>query len=85
LDIDTCFSEPPEMFFPQLGVNEMERFIPPVETIFDERAKHSMLLIGAIEESTNMMLPGEISSGKPRELILGCHISPHMHTRHINY
>jgi hypothetical protein len=35
LHIDASFGEPPEMFFPQFGVNEMERFIQPVEAIFD--------------------------------------------------
>jgi hypothetical protein len=63
------------MFFPQVRVNEMEGFIPSVETIFNKRAKHSVLLVGAIEESTNMT-PGEIASGKLDGLTLGSHISP---------
>jgi hypothetical protein len=54
----------------------MKSFIAPVETIFDERAKHSVLLVGAIEESTNMA--GEIASKQRHGLTLGRHISPHM-------
>jgi hypothetical protein len=67
----------PQMFFPQLRVDEMKSFIAPVETIFDERAKHSVLLVGVIEESTNM-LAGEIVSKQRHGLTLGRHISPHM-------
>jgi hypothetical protein len=55
----------PQMFFPQVGVNEMKDFIPSVETISDERAKHSVLLICVIEESTNMTLACDITVGKP--------------------
>jgi hypothetical protein len=64
----------PQMFFPQLGVNEMKDFIPSVETIFDERAKHSVLLIGVIEESTNMTLAGDITVGNPHGLTSGYHM-----------
>jgi hypothetical protein len=59
----------------------MEDFIPFVETIFDERTKNSVLLIGAVEESTDVMPPGEIVSGKRRGLTRGSHMSPHMHNR----
>jgi hypothetical protein len=60
LNIDTYFGDPLERFFPQVRVNEMKDFIPSVETIFDERAKHSVLLISVIEESANMTLAGDI-------------------------
>src|SRR5438132_7976342 len=54
----------------------MERFIPSREAIFDERAKHSVLLVGAVEESANVTLPAEIAPGKLHGLSLGSHISP---------
>src|SRR2546430_14279321 len=54
----------------------MERFIPSREAIFDERAKHSVLLVGAVEESANVTLPAEITPGKLHGLSLGSHISP---------
>jgi hypothetical protein len=76
LNIDTYFGDPLEMFFPQVGVNEMKGFIPSVETIFDKRAKHSVLLVGVIEESTNMMLAGDITAGKPHGLTSDYHMSP---------
>src|SRR6266568_2188475 len=54
----------------------MERFIPSREAIFDERAKHSVLLVGAVEESANVTLPAKIAPGKLHGLSLGSHISP---------
>lgn len=55
------------MFFPSLGVNEMEGFVSPLETILDERAKHAMLLVDAVEERTNMT--AESAPGKLRGLL----------------
>jgi hypothetical protein len=57
----------------------MESFFPPLEALFDERAKHSVLLVDAVEESANMTLPAEIASGEMYGMTLVCHISPHMH------
>src|SRR5436309_14272127 len=54
----------------------MERLIPSHEAIFDERAKHSVLLVGAVDESANVTLPAEIAPGKLHGLSLGSHISP---------
>jgi hypothetical protein len=53
----------------------MKDFIPSVETIFDERAKHSVLLIGVIEESANM-LAGDIPADKTLGLTCDYHVSP---------
>jgi hypothetical protein len=84
LNIDTYFGDPLEMFFPQVRVNEMKDFIPSVETIFDERAKHSVLLISVIEESANMTLAGDIMVGKPHGLTCDYHVSPQIPNRHSN-
>src|SRR5258707_5511712 len=54
----------------------MEGFILPVEAIFEERAKHSVLLVGAVEEGTNVTSPAVIASCKLHGMTLGCHISP---------
>jgi hypothetical protein len=69
------------MFFTSLGVDQMEGFIPPFEAIFEERAKHSVLLVGTVEESANVTLPAEIASGKLHGTTLDRHISPHIHSR----
>ena len=45
LHVDAGFGEPPEMVFPQLGVHEVEGFVPLVKAVFDERAKHPVLLV----------------------------------------
>jgi hypothetical protein len=75
LNIDTYFGDPLEMFFPQVRANEMKDFIPSVETIFDERAKHSVLLISVIEERANMTLAGTLWSANRTDspVITMCH------------
>jgi hypothetical protein len=75
LHIDSCLSEPLEVFFPQLGVNEMESLIPSCKAIFEERAKHSVFLFGAVEERTDMTLPTEVASGEMYRMVVRCHIS----------
>src|SRR6267378_1931879 len=60
----------------------MEGFIPPVEALFEERAKHSVLLVGAVEEGANVTSLAAIASCKLHGMTLGCHISPHLHSRH---
>src|SRR6266403_1614994 len=61
---------------------KMEGFIPPVEAIFEERAKHPVLLVGAVEEGANVTPPAVIASCKLHGMTLGCHISPHIHPRY---
>jgi hypothetical protein len=74
LHVDTCFGEPPEMFVPSIGINEMEGFVPPVETILDKRAKHAMVLVDAVKECTNMAILIEKTLDKLRGLRGGLHI-----------
>jgi hypothetical protein len=52
------------MFFASLGVNVMVSFVPAVETVLYERAKHAMLLVDAVEERTNMTVLAEGTPGK---------------------
>jgi hypothetical protein len=54
----------------------VEGLFSPVDAIFEERAKHPVLLVQAVEESTNMTSLGELASGKLHGLTLGSHISP---------
>src|SRR5260370_11228185 len=51
---------------------------PPI-AIFEERAKHPVFLVGAVEESANVTLPAEIAPGELYGMTLGCHISPQSH------
>jgi hypothetical protein len=62
-------------------VDEMESFISALEAVFEERAKHPVLLVGAVEESANVMLPAEIATGELYGMILVCHKSPRMYRR----
>jgi hypothetical protein len=64
------------MVFPQLGVHEVESFIPPVESLFDERAKHPVLLVETVEESANMTVLAENAPGTSHGTAVRSHISP---------
>jgi hypothetical protein len=44
------------MILPQLGIHDMKSFLAPLEPLFDERAKHLVLLVEAIEKSANVTL-----------------------------
>ena len=48
----------------------------PVEAIFVERAEHSVLLVDGVEESADMISPGEIDPGEFYRMFVRCHISP---------
>src|SRR5712671_2910219 len=64
------------MVFPQLGVHQVESFVPLLEALFDERAKHPMLLVGAVEESANMTVLTENAPGTSHGIAVRSHISP---------
>jgi hypothetical protein len=49
LHVYTCIGEPPEMLVAPLGIHEMKRLVAALEAICDERAKHSVLLVGAVK------------------------------------
>jgi hypothetical protein len=44
------------MILPQLGIHDMKSLVAPLEPLFDERAKHPVLLVEAIEKSANVTL-----------------------------
>jgi hypothetical protein len=54
LHVDAYVGEPPEMLVSSLGVDEVERPIPFVEAVLDERPKHAVLLVDAVEERANV-------------------------------
>jgi hypothetical protein len=54
----------------------MECFIALFETLFDEGAKYSVLLVAAIEKGANMPLAAQAAGGKVHRMSLGCHLSP---------
>src|SRR4051812_9610392 len=74
LHIDTCFGKPSEVLYPPLGVNQVVTFFSPVESILDERAKHPIVLVEAVEERTNMTLLPKSTLGKLRGLRGDLHI-----------
>jgi hypothetical protein len=67
LHVDTCVGESLEMVFASLRVDEMERLIPPVKAIPDERAKHAVLLVDAIEERADVTM---LTESRPEKIWL---------------
>src|SRR5260370_24098657 len=81
LHIDTRFREPLQMLFAFLGIHNVGSLFATVEAIFDDRVKHSALLVDAVEESANMTVPAEVASGALYGMI-DSHISPHSRSKH---
>src|ERR1700738_3958566 len=52
----------------------MVRLVSPVEALLDERAKHVVLLVDAVEERTNVTSRVENTPGKRGKLFGGHHI-----------
>jgi hypothetical protein len=76
-DVYTCVGELPEVIGASLGIDEVERFVPSVEAIRDERAKHAVVLVHAVEERTHVAVFTEAIPGHPQERVAGVHVSPH--------
>jgi hypothetical protein len=47
------------MFVSDLGAHDVERPLPPVNAVFDEWAKHTVLLVQAVEERAHVTMPAE--------------------------
>jgi hypothetical protein len=64
------------MIFPQIGVHEVARLVALLKAVFHERAKHPVLLVHAVEESTNVTVPAENAAGTLYGTLVGRHVSP---------
>jgi hypothetical protein len=60
----TRHSEPLQMLFPIRRIHNMGGLFASVEAIFVERAEYSVLLVDGVEESADMISPGEIDTGE---------------------
>jgi hypothetical protein len=61
--VNASVGESPEMIFPQIRVHEVASFVPALKALLDERAKHPVLLVRAVEESANMTVLAENAPG----------------------
>src|SRR5438874_8324244 len=64
------------MFSLPLRVHDVEGLVPPVEALFDERAKHPVLLVEAVEESANVTVTAETAPGTLHGIAVCSHVSP---------
>jgi hypothetical protein len=64
------------MVFTQIGVHEVESFVPPVKAVFYERAKHSVLLVHAVKKSANVTVLAENAPGTSHGIAVRSHVSP---------
>jgi len=62
------------MFGSELGVYDVERLLSPVEAVFDERAKHAMLLVQTVEERAHVRMPAEGTAVELGGTVAGSHI-----------
>src|SRR5712691_7955452 len=80
LHIYACLGQSLQMLFPLLGIHNVGSLFPPVDAILIERAEHSVLLVDGIEESADMVSPGEIHPGEFYGMFAACHMSPQFWT-----
>jgi hypothetical protein len=62
------------MFFLPLRIDVMVGLVPVGETIPDERPQHTVLLVEAVEERTDMTMPTENIAADPGLVRRGLHI-----------
>jgi hypothetical protein len=55
----------------------MESLVPLIEAILDERAKHTMLLVHAVEERANVTMLPEGAPVKVHRMVVSCHVRLH--------
>src|SRR5258707_9035203 len=64
------------MFSLQLRVHDVESFVPPLEPLSDERAKHPVFLVHAVEESADVTALAKNTVGTPHRTAVRFHFSP---------
>src|SRR5437660_8363016 len=64
------------MFSLPLRVHDVEGLVPAVKALFDERAKHPVLLVEAVEESANVTVLAETAPGTAHGTAVRSHVSP---------
>ena len=64
------------MLFSSLGVDEVKGLIPLVEAVFDKRAKHTVLLVDAVEERANVAILAKSVWRNLERIVVGFHTSP---------
>jgi len=63
LHIYTCVEEPPQILFPIIRFDNVGSLFAAVDAFFEERAKHPLLLVEVVEDSANVPVLAESTSG----------------------
>jgi len=61
LHINASLTQPCDVVMRLLGSTNVDRLLPVIEAIFEERAKHTVLLVDGVEQSADMTLRTEIA------------------------
>ena len=73
LDVDAAVREPLQVRVPEVGVDDVEPLLPPVEPVPDEGAEHPVLLVDAVEERADVTLRAERAAGELDGTVAGSH------------
>src|SRR5882762_9442224 len=76
LDINAGRCESEGVLHTQLGIDDVERLLAPLETLFDERKQHPVFLVGAVEERADMTFRVKHRAREPNRLAAFTRSSP---------
>src|SRR6516165_5837652 len=75
-DVYVCLSESLQVVITQIRIDNVKCFFPCVETLFDEGTEHFVLLVGSVEEGTDVTTIADYAAGEVNGVI-ACPLSAH--------
>src|ERR1700687_194017 len=64
------------MLCTKLGIDDVERLLAPLETLFDKRKQHSVFFVGAVEEGADVTSRAKRRAREPNRLAAFTRSSP---------
>src|SRR5882762_8891372 len=68
LDINAGRCESEGVLHTQLGIDDVERLLAPLETLFDERKQHPVFFVGMMKEGADVSLRAKHRAPEPNRL-----------------